>query len=81
MRDRQKIGGAAALIEAATYVIGLGLFVTFLAPYYGSDDPDLGQFVAFLAANGLIVFAWHAIIFLVNGIFLVVLALALQERL
>jgi len=81
MRDLQKIGGAAALIEAATYVIGLGLFFTFLAPYYGSDDPDLGQFVAFLAANGLIVFAWHAIIFLVNGIFLVVLALALHERL
>ncbi len=81
MRDLQKIGGAAALIEAATYVIGLGLFFTFLAPYYGSDDSNLGQFVAFLAANGLIVFAWHAIIFLVNGIFLVVLALALHERL
>jgi hypothetical protein len=54
MRDLQKIGGAAALIEAATYVIGLGLFFTFLAPYYGSDDPDLGQFVAFLAANRLL---------------------------
>ena len=48
MRDLQKIGGVAALIAAATYVIGLGLFFTFLAPYYGSDDPDLGQFVAFL---------------------------------
>lgn len=81
MRDRQTIGGVAALIAAATYVIGLGLFFTFLAPSYGSDDPDLGQFVAFLAANGVIVFAWHAIIFLINGIFLVVLALALHERL
>jgi hypothetical protein len=81
MRDFQKIGGTAALIEAATYVLGLGLFFTFLAPYYGSDDTDLGQFVAFLATEGWIVFAWHAIIFLVNGIFLVVLALALHERL
>ena len=81
MNDLQKIGGVAALIAAATYVVGLGLFFTLLAPYYGTKDLDLGQFVAFLADNQAIVFIWHLIIFVVNGVFLVVLALALHQRL
>jgi hypothetical protein len=81
MNDFQKIGGVAALINAATYVAALGLFLTVMAPYYGVSDPNLGQFVAFHADNYLIVFIWHVIAFLVNGAFLVVLALSLHERL
>jgi hypothetical protein len=78
MNDLQKMGGAAALIEAATYVVGLGLALTLLAPVLDAD-PD--QYVAFLADNLTLMYVWHLIIYLVNGVFLVVLALALHERL
>ena len=40
MKYSQKMGGVAALIEAATYVVGLGLFFTLQAPYATGDlDP------------------------------------------
>lgn len=76
----QKIGGFAALIEAATYVVGLVLFATILAPYT-IGDPDPGESVAFLADNQNIMYMWNLIIYMINGVFLVVLALALYERL
>ena len=78
MNDLQKMGGVAALIEAATYVVGLGLALTLLAPVLDAD-PD--QYVAFLADNLTLMYIWHLIIYVVNGVFLVVLALALHERL
>ncbi len=37
MNYSQKMGGVAALIEAATFVVGLGLAVTLLAPYMIGD--------------------------------------------
>ncbi len=78
--DLQKMGGVAALIEAATYVVGFVLLFTLLAPTFTGDvDPD--RFVAFLADNQAIMYIWNLIIYVVNGIFLVVLALALHERL
>ena len=78
MNDLQKMGGIAALIAAATYVVGLGLALTLLAPVLDAD-PD--QYVAFLADNLTLMYVWHLIIYLVNGTFLVVLALAIHERL
>lgn len=80
MNDLQKMGGVSALIEAATFVVGLALFVTFLAPYE-SGDLDPGQKVAFLVDNLAVMYAWNLIIYIVFAIFLVVLALALYERL
>jgi hypothetical protein len=79
MNDLQKLGGIAALIEAATFVVGFGLLFTLLAPLAGDVDP--GQLVAFLADNQAIMYAWNLIIYVVFGIFLVVLALALYDRL
>lgn len=78
MNDLQKMGGVAALIEAATYVVGLGLALTLLAPVLDAD-PD--RYVAFLADNLTLMYIWHLFIYVVNGVFLVVLALALYERL
>ncbi len=80
MRDVQKMGGVAALIEAATFVVGFALFFTLLAPY-ATGDIDPGQYVAFLADNRAIMHIWNLIIFVVFGIFLVVLSLALYDRL
>ena len=80
MNNLQKMGGVAALIEAATYVVGMGLLFTLMAPY-ATGDLDPGQTVAFLADNQAIMYIWILIIYVVNGVFLVVLALALYERL
>jgi len=80
MKTLQKMGGIAALICAATYLVSLGLFVTLLAPF---ADPamEFTQFMEFFLANQTIIFIWHVLMYLVNGVFLVILALALFDRL
>ena len=72
INDLQKMGGVAALIQAAAYVVGFGLALTLLAPVLDAD-PD--QYVAFLVDNLTLMHIWHLIIYLVAGVFLVVLAL------
>lgn len=81
MKNLQKLGGVAALIEAAAFVVGFALFLTVLVPagYDSGDDPV--QSVAFLADNQALMYTWNLIIYVVFGISLVVLALALYERL
>ncbi len=79
MNNLQKMGGVAALIEAATYVVGFGVIFTLLAPLAGDLDPN--QYMAFLTDNHTLLYAWHLFIYVVNGAFLVVLTLALYERL
>lgn len=80
MNNLQKIGGIAALIGAATNLFALVTYLTLLAPKgYGSDDP--GQIVAFLADNQALMRVWYQIIFLVFGVSLIFLSLALYERL
>jgi hypothetical protein len=80
MKDLQKIGGMAALAAAATYVFAIALVATALRPM---ADPDLafGDFMVFLAANETLVFVWHSVMYLINGVCLIVLALALRDRL
>lgn len=59
-----------------------GLLLTLLAPTgYRTGDVDPAQFVAFLAGNRAIMHIWNLIIFVVFGVFLVVLSVALYERL
>lgn len=80
MKTLQKIGGFAALIGAATNLFALVCFLTILAPTgYGSDDP--GQVVAFLADNQAFMRVWYVIIYLVFGVSLIFMSLALYERL
>ncbi len=80
MKNLQKMGGIAALIGAATNLLALVVFLTILAPTgYGSDDP--GQVVAFLANNQAFIRVWYLIIYLVFGVSMIFLALALFERL
>ncbi|MEX1019843.1 MAG: hypothetical protein WDZ49_09305, partial [Litorilinea sp.] len=82
MNNHQKVGGVAALIDAATFVFGMVMFFLVLAPVgYDSIDGDLLQNVAFLAENQAIIYMWHLIIYVIFGSFLVILALALHARL
>lgn len=82
MASLQKWGGVAALIMAATFVVGFAVFITVLLPagYFDADvDPE--QKVAILVDNQAIASISYLIAYVVFGAFLVVLALALYERL
>ena len=82
MRNFQRIGGVAALIAAGTYLVGITLLLGFLAPAgYGTPGADPGQIVAFLVENQAVMYSWHLIIYVINSVVLVVLALALFQRL
>lgn len=77
-----RTGGLAALTCAATYLFGFALLVTLLAPLgYGTNDIDPAAVVAFDAARPGILTAWNTVIYVVNALALVVLVVALSERL
>jgi hypothetical protein len=80
MNDLQKVGGIAALIEAATFLVGLALLVTVLAPY-GTGDLEPVEKVTFLADNQTILYVWNQVIYVLFGVVLVVLSIALHARL
>ena len=79
MKNLQKMGGIAALIGAATNLLAIVMFITLGPKGLGSDNP--GQVVAFLADNQAIMRVWYVIIYLVFGVSLIFLSLALYERL
>ncbi len=82
MNGFQKVGGAAALVEAGTFVVGFALYFTLLdASGYGSRAVEPVQNVAFLAEHQGLMYAWNLVIYILFSIFLVPLALALHERL
>ena len=78
--DRQKVGGIAALIEAATFVVGIAMFATMLADYT-TGDPTPRESVAFLVDNEAALYGWYVVTLVVFGLALVPLVLALNERL
>ena len=78
MKTLQKFGGFAALVDAATYLVSMALLFTLLTPMMA--ELDFNQFMAFFIENQTIVFIWHFTMYMVNGVFLVILALALYER-
>jgi hypothetical protein len=82
MNDLQKMGGVAALIMAATFVVAFVVFLGILTPAgYFDADVEAAQKAAILVDNQAIVSISYLTSFVVFGIFLVVLALALYERL
>ncbi len=80
MERRQRVGGIAALVAAATFVFGIVLFVTLLTDYT-TGDPTPAESVAFLADHQAALYIWNLVIFIVFGIALVPLVLVLRERL
>ena len=82
MLATQKIGGIAAIGAAMTFVVGFWLYFALLIPAaYGSLKVDPREHVAFLVANRSTMYAWNLVIYVVFGVCLVVLALALYQRL
>jgi len=76
--DLQKLGGIAALIEAALYITGFALFLTVLDP---SGYEGHAQKIAFLTENQTTSYIANLLIYVVFGVMLVVLVLALHARL
>ena len=78
MKYSQKMGGVAALYEAAAYILGM---IGFLTVVDVSSVADPVQKVAIMADNLAFLYILHLIVYVVWGIFMIVLALALYERL
>lgn len=78
MKYSQKMGGIAALYEAAAYIVGM---IGFLAILDVSAVADPVQKVALMAGNLTFLSILHLIVYVGWGMFMVVLALALYERL
>src|SRR5512144_3178361 len=79
MKTLQKVGGIAALICAATYLLAMGLAATLLTPMFDNALP-YDQFIAFYLPHQSLVFVWHFSMYLVNGTFLTLLVLALYQQ-
>jgi len=78
MKNSQKMGGIAALYQAVAYVMGF-VFFGFIVNYGGVVDP--AKKVVLLADNQAMLYVMNLAIYVIFGFSLVVLALALYERL
>ena len=74
----QKMGGIAALYMAIAYLVGIVLFL-FVLDYPNIVDP--AQKVALLVEKQMVIYSTNLILYVIFGVFLIVLALALYERL
>ena len=78
MKTIQKIGGIAAMYEAAAYVLGMVFYLVVL-DYSGVVKPV--QKVAFLVDNQGSLFILTLFVYIIFSIFLVIMALALYDLL
>ena len=78
MSSLQKLGGWGGLVHALAYVVSLVLGATLIFPVLGSGP---GAYVAFVAANPVLVYLWNLVAYWGSAVTLVVMVLALHERL
>ncbi len=78
MNSLQKSGGIAALLHAAAYVVGMVLGFALIFPLL---DAAPEQYLAFVAENQALIYLWNLISYWGSAITLIVMALALYERL
>jgi len=78
MKNLQKMGSFAALYLAVAYLVGIVIFLAVL-DYPGITDP--AQKVTLLVEKQMVIFATNLLMYVFFGIFLVVLSLALHDRL
>jgi len=78
MKNLQKFGGFSALYLAVAYLIGMVLFLVVL-DYLSITDP--AQKLALLIEKQMVIFSTNLIMYVFFGVFLIVLSLALYDRL
>lgn len=76
----QRVGGISALVAAATFVFGIAMYATSMADYTDADATT-AESVDFLVDHQGSLLAWYVGIYVVFGVALVPMALALHERL
>ena len=78
--NMQRIGGWAAIVEAAAYGFGIAVGFSALAAFMGGTlDPS--ETVAFIGDHYSLLYVWNTVIYLLFGVALVVLVIALHQRL
>jgi hypothetical protein len=78
MSNLPKLGGWGALVHALAYVVSMVLGATLIFPLLGSGP---GGYVAFVAGNPVVVYLWNLVAYWGSALTLVVIVLALHERL
>jgi hypothetical protein len=78
MKTLQKMGGLAAFYLAAAYLVGIVLFLVVL-DYPSITDP--AQKVALLVEKQMVIFVTNLLMYVLFGVILAILALALYDRL
>lgn len=78
MKTLRQFGGFAALYLAVAYLIGMILFLLVL-DYPSMTDP--AQKVALLVEKQMVIFSTNLLMYVFFGVFLIVLSLALYDRL
>lgn len=77
----QRAGAVAALVKAATYLIGFAVMGAYLAPRGFLDaQGDPRQSLDFLLDNQSAMYVWYATLYLAGGFALVLLVQALRSR-
>ena len=79
-KDRARVVGITALVEAATFVFGFALFATVLVDYT-SGEFGPAESAAFLADHDGTFYLWNVVIFIAFGLVLIPLALSLRDQL
>ena len=75
----QKIGGIAALIEALLYIIGIAFLFIVLSPAMDDTSSDTEK-LAFILENKTLYQVWHLLIYVVFGLVLIPLTIAIHEN-
>lgn len=78
--DLQSLGGYAALFEALAYIVGFGVMLTVLQPAMDASAAPVQQLAHILSLSTLLK-SWNIIIYVLFGAVLVVLVIALHQRL
>lgn len=78
MNNLQKWGGLAALGHATAYLAGMVLGITLIFPVL---DANPNQYLKFVADNQTLMYLWNLISYWGSAIALVIMVLALYERL
>ena len=76
----QILGGWSSIIAGLTFIFGFALFLTVLMPLV-SGEFDAVETVAFIEANQLLVYIWNLVIYVLFGLVLAVVSLAINEKL
>ncbi len=78
MKKIQKMGGVASIISGIAYLVGIAIAVTIVMP---SLSLEVDETIVFMTENATMLFIWHLFIYIIAGVALVFIAIAVYDRL